>query len=384
MNNGGDTTIMLRATSVADPSKSGEVSINVTQPAQTACSTVLNSAAVGTRPHGNKGLLTLHTDGYLYWPTFQSNQVHRVKTDGSLFQVVAPSENGPSNVAFFADAVNWIGNGRIRRRTFADLASTSAPVVTTVAPWITGLGGPENLAADSTHLYVVSSLEAGQLQRINLEPSAQPLVGDLRNPTRVVLGETHAYWAEHTYQSSIVDGGVQEAGSTLHRIIKDGSLAREAFLSYEDSRAGLAPGRTFGIGEFLTDATHLYVAVSDGGRGHRILRKPLSGGAFTTIVQRCRRTNSDGQLVQPQCPDPPPAPGIDTAIEHIALDATHVYWMEGRLQNPAAVMRAAKEGPSDQVPTQVTQLQFSGGGIAVDATHVYFHSFEELCKVPKP
>jgi hypothetical protein len=96
------------------------------------------------------------------------------------------------------------------------------------------------------------------------------------------------------------------------------------------------------------DATYLYCAT----RGGNIRRRPLNGGL---PVEQFNYVGPDG-----------------SALEGIAVNATHIFWIDndnGKIQRVAL----AAQNASDQYPYQdlVTGLP-NPGGLAVDATHIYY------------
>ena len=214
--------------------------------------------------------------------------------------------------------------------------------------FITGAGLPSGgIAVDARHIYWTNwwlpppppeglgEVGTSTIARANLDGSEQNpnwiVLAGIHAGTSVAVGAGHVYW---TWLNSI------------GRANLDGSRVNPSFIPDAGDYAG-------GI---AVDARHIYWA------------NPPPSAFDEHVVPTERgsigRANLHGTHVEPRF-----IPSAGTSPAFVAVDGSHIYWVEG---NESQIARAKLDG------THVDHSfvsDFDGGGLAVDARHIYWARF---------
>ncbi len=219
------------------------------------------------------------------------------------------------------------------------------------------------ITVDGTHVYVAdANLALSKVNKVTGQVTALAS-SDGSTPQRMSLAGGYLYWT--TYPGGV--HRVATAGGTSEKLSPSGS---DPLGVASDGTHVWWSNRTFGknvirynLSSKLSDPVATGLAAPGG--------LALQGGKvyFTDLTQVLSRNQDNTGAVTP----------VVTSIlpDRIALDATHIYW------NSNTARRVARAPLGGGSVTAIAKKLKSTGGLAIDATHVYFTDDGGVYRAPK-
>jgi hypothetical protein len=183
----------------------------------------------------------------------------------------------------------------------------------------TGQDGAQNLAVDDTHVYWTSYVGDQVMRQPRAGGEVETIASGQDGALGIALDATHVYWTN-------------DVGDQVMRRAKKGGEV-DTIASGQDGAHGIA-----------VDATHVYWTnrLAD-----QVMRWAKEGGELDTIA-----SEQDGP-------------------ESVVVDETDVYW--ANVEGEEVQRRAKAGGEVETIQSGASyQTYLLQGGIAVDATHVYW------------
>lgn len=235
-----------------------------------------------------------------------------------------------------------------------------------------GLDSPWAIAVDQTHVWFVENdSTAGTVSRVAKTGGAvETFASNLTEPCAITTNATDVFWLERA-------GG---SGGVLGRVSKGGGPP-----------VPLATGLKNAQNHLALDSTHVYFGDGKAGGGGAVRRVPIGGGPVETLVDTgivnlttaidvdsawVYFQNDSGQIKRV-----PKAGGTVETVgagspSSLKIVGTTLYFVE-------YTEGAVKKLPLGGSPSTLTGNAYAAGELAVDGTHVYWIEFDSNGKVAR-
>lgn len=209
----------------------------------------------------------------------------------------------------------------------------AAPPMPEPMPLVTDQDSLRGLAFDGSHLYWSAD---GQILRIDLTSGTIDVVVNVTGTAslqNIAVDETAVYWSDYTREEVL---GAPKAGGNRTVLVDNLDVSPQ---------------------EVAVDDTYVYWPTDDAtGYVMRVEKSLVGGKGKETILQAGR------------------------GPDDIALDGSYVYWVSGSSNGDGTINRIHTETGADDV---LTNPGHPFRDIAVDSTHVYAASANEVMRVDK-